>query len=87
MQQHFMNLADYLTSQLTGAEIATSYLVAEKSDFVRFNQAKVRQPGSVTQANCKFASSMVKANCCNTWVGGRFGAGQGFDSNPIGFDA
>ena len=51
MQQHFMNLADYLTSQLTGAEIATSYLVAEKSDFVRFNQAKVRQPGSVTQAN------------------------------------
>ena len=44
-------LADYLTSQLTGAEIATSYLVAEKSDFVRFNQAKVRQPGSVTQAN------------------------------------
>lgn len=51
MQQHFMKLADYVTTQLTGSEIATSYLVAEKSDFVRFNHAKVRQPGSVTQAN------------------------------------
>ena len=51
MQQHFMDLVDELSSLLTGNEVLTSYINAEKSDFVRFNHAKVRQPGSVTQAN------------------------------------
>ncbi len=51
MQQHFMDLADFLTSQMRGDEVFTAYLTAEDSDFVRINHAKVRQPGSVSQAN------------------------------------
>jgi predicted Zn-dependent protease len=51
MQQQFMEMADFLSSLLTGDEILTTYINAENSDFVRFNHAKVRQPGSVTQAN------------------------------------
>ena len=48
-QAYFYSLADFLTSQLTGSEIFTAYLIAEQSDFVRINHAQIRQPGSVTQ--------------------------------------
>ena len=51
MQQHFNDLADYLTSQLKGDEVFTSFLTAEDSDFVRINHGQIRQPGCVSQAN------------------------------------
>ena len=51
MQQHFNDLADFLTTQMKGNEICTSFLTAEDSDFVRFNHGQIRQPGSVSQAN------------------------------------
>ena len=51
MQQHFNDLADFLTTQMKGNEVCTSFLTAENSDFVRFNNGQIRQPGSVSQAN------------------------------------
>lgn len=51
MQQHFNDLADFLTTQMKGDEVCTSFLTAEDSDFVRFNHGQIRQPGSVSQAN------------------------------------
>ena len=51
MQQHFNDLADFLTTQMKGNEVCTSFLTAEDSDFVRFNHGQIRQPGSVSQAN------------------------------------
>ncbi len=51
MQQHFMELADFLTSQMQAGEVFTAYLIAEDSDFVRINHGKIRQPGAVSQAN------------------------------------
>ncbi|MFB3892913.1 MAG: TldD/PmbA family protein [Phycisphaerae bacterium] len=49
MQQYFYQLADDLKSKLKGEEVFLANYSGEDSDFVRFNQAKVRQPGSVTQ--------------------------------------
>ena len=51
-QEYFYALADFITTKLQGVEIATLYLLAESSDFVRFNNAKIRQPGSVMQGSC-----------------------------------
>lgn len=42
-------LATRVTRQLTGSEMATLVLDGEDSDFVRFNRARVRQAGSVSQ--------------------------------------
>jgi len=49
MQEYFFGLADHLTSQLEGGEVFTSLFRAEDSDFVRFNQSRIRQAGSVVQ--------------------------------------
>jgi predicted Zn-dependent protease len=49
MQTYFHETADYLGSLLRGAEVFTSTLSAEDSDFVRFNHNRVRQAGAVTQ--------------------------------------
>ena len=48
-QSYFRAISDRLVGSLKGAEVLTLFLEAEQSDFVRFNQAKVRQAGSVTQ--------------------------------------
>ena len=49
MQDYFFSLADRLTAELQKGEVFTSVFRAEDSDFVRFNQGKVRQAGSVVQ--------------------------------------
>ena len=49
MQEYFFGLADHLTAELENGEVFTSMFRAEDSDFVRFNQGKVRQAGSVVQ--------------------------------------
>jgi predicted Zn-dependent protease len=50
MKEAFFGLADELGAALRGAEIVLCYLSAERSDFVRFNRARVRQAGSVQQS-------------------------------------
>ena len=49
MRDLFYSLADHVQSAIKGSEIFTLSAQAERSDFIRFNQAKVRQPGSVVQ--------------------------------------
>jgi predicted Zn-dependent protease len=46
---YFKTLSERLVSALHGREVLTLFVEAEQSDFVRFNQAKVRQAGTVTQ--------------------------------------
>lgn len=49
MQDYFYALADHLTTLLKGEEVFTCAFAGEDSDFVRFNQARVRQAGHVAQ--------------------------------------
>ncbi len=49
MQEYFADLADFLTSLLSGNEISTCSFAAEDSDFVRLNRNAIRQAGSVSQ--------------------------------------
>jgi predicted Zn-dependent protease len=49
MQTYFYDLMDDLTALLRGREIFTCYFTGEASDFVRFNQSRVRQAGHVIQ--------------------------------------
>ncbi len=48
-EAHFRALADALGRSLAAGERFTAWYEAEASDFVRFNRAKVRQAGRVTQ--------------------------------------
>ena len=49
MRDYFYELSDFLTAGLTGDEVFTASFSGEESDFTRFNQAKVRQSGHVSQ--------------------------------------
>ncbi|HIE01988.1 MAG TPA: TldD/PmbA family protein [Thiotrichaceae bacterium] len=49
MQDYFYALADFIDQQLQNDEVYLCELIAEKSDFIRFNKGKVRQPSSVEQ--------------------------------------
>ena len=49
MQERFHRLTDYIQSKTSGEEVFLLNLQGEDSHFVRFNQGKVRQPGSVRQ--------------------------------------
>jgi predicted Zn-dependent protease len=49
VKEQFFELAGNLERELKAGEILLSGLSAERSDFVRFNQGKVRQAGSVEQ--------------------------------------
>jgi predicted Zn-dependent protease len=49
MKAQFFELADALRAVLRSEEILLCYLSAERSEFVRFNKALVRQAGSVEQ--------------------------------------
>jgi predicted Zn-dependent protease len=49
-QDRFEALASFLDARCGGAEVYTLNLSTETSDFVRFNQGKVRQAGTVSQA-------------------------------------
>lgn len=50
MRDYFHTLAERLQARLQGDEILTLSLSGEETDFVRFNQARVRQAGHVRQA-------------------------------------
>jgi predicted Zn-dependent protease len=50
VKERFFDLADALARELQRGEILLCNLSAERSDFVRFNRASVRQAGSVEQA-------------------------------------
>lgn len=50
MKSAFFELADALTRELRADETLLCGLAAERSDFVRFNHGRVRQPGSVDQS-------------------------------------
>jgi predicted Zn-dependent protease len=49
MRDYFLSIADYLDSLLRGPEEYTCVFAGEDSDFARFNRARVRQAGRVTQ--------------------------------------
>jgi predicted Zn-dependent protease len=49
MQSQFFELGDALTRECAGGEALLCSLSAERSDFVRFNKALVRQAGTVEQ--------------------------------------
>jgi len=49
MRDYFYELSDFLTAGLTGNEVFTASFSGEDSDFTRFNHAKVRQSGHVSQ--------------------------------------
>jgi predicted Zn-dependent protease len=51
MKQRFLDLAQHAVGQLQGSELLLVNFSGEHSDFVRFNRARVRQAGSVMQAN------------------------------------
>ena len=50
MQNYFYALTDRIQNLLPKNHHFTCYLSSEDSDFVRFNQAKIRQAGSVKQS-------------------------------------
>lgn len=49
MKAYFHQIADALTAMLTGNEVFLASFSAEDSEFVRFNQSAIRQPGSISQ--------------------------------------
>ena len=51
---YFFKITDSISKLIEGDEFAHFYLEGERSDFVRFNQNKVRQNGNVTQFYCTF---------------------------------
>ena len=50
MKERFSELADTLEKALARGETLLCNLSAERSDFIRFNQALVRQAGTVEQS-------------------------------------
>ena len=50
MKELFFALADHAVAQLAGSEVLLANFAGEVTDFVRFNQARVRQPMTVRQA-------------------------------------
>ena len=57
MKELFHSLADHAIAQLSGSEVLLANFAGEATDFVRFNQARVRQPLTVRQA--KFTLSLI----------------------------
>jgi predicted Zn-dependent protease len=51
MKQQFFEWVDEAVAQIQGSEVLLAGFAGERSDFVRFNRARVRQAGSVTQAS------------------------------------
>jgi predicted Zn-dependent protease len=49
MQERFYELVDHVTGLLTGEEVLLAGFAGERSDFIRFNNARVRQAGNVVQ--------------------------------------
>jgi predicted Zn-dependent protease len=49
MKNDFHRLADDLTARVSGDEVLLLNFAGETTDFIRFNQSRVRQPGQVQQ--------------------------------------
>ncbi len=49
-RHYFYQLFDRASAHIHGQQVLTGHLQAESSSFVRFNQGKIRQPGSVEQS-------------------------------------
>src|SRR5437660_5781611 len=49
MQDHFVHLADSVAARMRGSEGFLARYAGEKSRFVRFNRAAIRQAGTVEQ--------------------------------------
>jgi len=64
MQDYFYALADFMDKQLQDDEVYLCELTAEQSEFVRFNQGHIRQPGSVEQRYLEI--DLIKKQCCVT---------------------
>ena len=58
METYFSEVAALLDRSLEGGEIYLCRLNAERSDFVRLNRGKIRQPGSVQQ--CYLALRLIR---------------------------
>lgn len=63
LHAHFLGLAQQLDVRMGPAEDYTLWLRAEESDFVRFNQGKVRQPGSVSQRELTLRLIQGRRHC------------------------
>ena len=63
IHSYFQNVTSYANGLVQGNEILLCNLVAEDSTFVRFNNAKVRQPGSVLQYLFSFRLIQGKKHC------------------------
>lgn len=72
MKERFFGLADALTRELERDEVLLCHLAAERSDFVRFNQSRVRQAGSVEQRylSLRLLSSKRQASARIALAGG-----------------
>jgi predicted Zn-dependent protease len=55
VRTHFLDLVDQACRRLQGGETLLANFSGETTDFVRFNRARVRQAGSVTQAALKLS--------------------------------
>ena len=51
---YFFKITDHISKKINGDEFAHFYLEGEQSDFIRFNQNKIRQNGNVVQYYCAF---------------------------------
>jgi predicted Zn-dependent protease len=51
MKERFFQWVDRAVAHLHGSEVLLASFCGERSDFVRFNRARVRQAGTVSQAN------------------------------------
>jgi predicted Zn-dependent protease len=71
MQEQFYGIADYANSLLKDGEVINLLFEGEKSEFVRFNHNKVRQPGSVTSSEIgiDLMRGMVHAEASQTLTG------------------
>ena len=49
-RDYFYQLFDRASARIHSKQVLTGHLQAESSSFVRFNQGKIRQPGSVEQS-------------------------------------
>ena len=78
MQDYFFSLADALGKMISPREVFTCFFKAEESDFVRFNSARVRQAGTVTQRELTVdlieGKRHAAANCSLTGLAAEDGA-------------
>ncbi|MBK8740418.1 MAG: TldE/PmbA family protein [Betaproteobacteria bacterium] len=75
MEACFHELAAALDRALQPGETYTAYFAAEQSDFVRFNQERVRQPDSVAQAELSIDLIRGRRHAtCSLTLGGRAAA-------------